>query len=408
MIKDIELFEDIEPLMQKKIIVWGAGVNGIKLLEQLKRAGILAEKVLLCDSNEHRWGEKCGEWEIISPEIISSIVNEKEYLIVISPISSEIQNDILKQISKMKMENIDCYTEWGVKWGIYFNRKTSKVSELYFELFDNGYGVKTKEDRYIQLFKNVSMWMTFAPIHEERIMIYQPGKVGSTSLYRSICDAQKYALHTHRLSLWYEGDSVKRLCEKWGGVKIISIVRDPLARTLSAMWGNIDKTWKRNEGIDFMGVQAWFWKKGFELEEFEWFDKELKTVFGIDIYEYPFDKEKGYTIIEQPGISVLVITLEKMDELEAVIGEFVNIKDFRLVRANEGNKKRYRYAYSEYKKKIRFTERLLEKVYVSNPYMKHFYTDEMIQSFMDKWADKLMEKIPEGEKKFLIDYEQEK
>lgn len=408
MIKDIELLENIEPLIKKKVIVWGAGANGIMLLEQLKRAEILTEKVLLCDSDEHRWGEKCGEWEIMSPEIISSIVNEKEYLIVISPIALEIQEDILKQISKMKKENIDCYTEWGVKWGIYLNRKTSKVSELYFELFDNGYGVRTLEGMQIRRFRKVATWMTFAPIHEERIIVYQPGKVGSSSLYKSLCDAQKYTLHIHCLSLWYEAERMKRLCEKWGGIKIISIVRDPLARNMSGMWENIDETWRYKEGVDFMEVQSYYWQKGFELKEFEWFDEELKTVFGIDIYEHPFDKEKGYTIIEQSGVEVLLMTLEKMDELENVIGEFVNIKDFKLVRANEGNRKRYRFAYSDYKRKIRFTERLLEKVYVSNPYMKHFYTDEMIKSFMDKWADKLMEKIPEGEKKFLIDYEQEK
>ena len=304
------------------------------------------------------------------------------------------------------MGNIPCYTEWGVKWGLYLNQSDVRIEKKFSETFDNGHGVKTKDEMLMKLYMEVSKWMTFAPIHEEHILVYQPGKVGSSSLYRSLCERSQYTLHTHHLSPGYELDELKMLCEKWGGLKVISVVREPLARTISAMWENFDKVWRYSETPNFQEVQHVNFNNNFELEEFEWYNKEMKNVFGIDIYEYPFDKEKGYTIIEKPNLSILLMTLEKMDELEAVIGKFVNVDDFKLIRANEGNKKPYRFAYSDYKKKIRFTEKLLEKVYISNPYMQHFYTDQMIKMFMEKWRNKLEYRIPDEEKKFLIDYEE--
>ena len=72
MIKDFELLTDIKLIVERKIIVWGIGINGKKVLEQLKRVGILMHNIVLCDSDEHKWGKqydagvngriKCFDW----------------------------------------------------------------------------------------------------------------------------------------------------------------------------------------------------------------------------------------------------------------------------------------------------------------------------------------------------------
>ena len=47
---------------------------------------------------------------------------------------------------------------------------------------------------------------------------------------------------------------------------------------------------------------------------FEWFNVELKEPLGLDIYQYEFDKMRGYQIIEKDNIELLLIKLEKLDE----------------------------------------------------------------------------------------------
>ena len=46
----------------------------------------------------------------------------------------------------------------------------------------------------------------------------------------------------------------------------------------------------------------------------------MKEVFGIDVFAYPFDAEKGYTLIKEGNIELLLMKMEKLSELENVIG----------------------------------------------------------------------------------------
>lgn len=395
MVKDFYLLLDTQPLFTRKIVIWGIGQNTKTVTSLLDEIGISREKILLCDSNERRWGETYEVWQIISPEYMSTLVNEEDDIIIISPIASNVQDDILTKICELNLDKLDCYTAWGLKWGIYFNLNVSETGKE---------NIEQHENPNMRNNLKVLKWLAFAPLHEERILLYQPGKVGSRSVYTSLEKANKYTLHTHSLcTLDSEVNNIKMLCEKWGGVKIISMVRDPLTQMLSGMWQNLSQIWRYSDRADFAEVQDYYFEKDFEMYEFEWFNEEIKTVFGIDVYDYPFDKEKGYTIIKQSDISVLLMTMEKMDELENVIGEFVGIKDFKLKRTNEGNTKTYRFAYAEYKKRLRFTQELLDKIYLNNPYIGHFYSNEMIKQFMVRWQKKLEGEIPEEEKNFLID-----
>ena len=232
-------------------------------------------------------------------------------------------------------------------------------------------------------------WIMLAPIYDERILVYQPGKVGSTSVYHSLVKHNKYVLHTHTLSsLEVKTEELKKLCKKMGGIKIITIVRDPIMQMISGMWENFDQTWRYSSSVNFDEIQNYFFGIDFDLYQYEWFNIELKTVFGVDIFKHPFNKEKGYLLIEEDGMSILLMTMEKMNDLNDVIGKFVGIDDFCLDKKNIGSKKAYRFAYSEYKSRIRFSDKLLNDVYYKHPFVKHFYTDDMIKNFISKWNEK--------------------
>ncbi len=355
MIKDLYLLLDIELLLHKKIIVWGIGENGKILIEQLIQAGISDKNLLLCDSDERKQGKKYKGWNIFSPEHIVPVVNSSEYAIVISPINPETQDSILSSAASLNIDILDCYTEWCVKRAICFYRKKAK---------DN-YVQESHEMMLIRQDCRALNWFMFAPLYEERFLIYQPGKVGSTSVYQSLIGINKYAFHTHCLNrLEIGAEKMRSLCEKMGGLKIITMVREPIMQMLSGMWENFDQTWRYSENVNFREIQNYFFGKDFYLYESEWFNTELKAVFGIDVFAYPFDREKGYVIIEERGISILLMTMEKMNELEDVIGKFTGIKKFQLDQKNIGSKKAYRFAYSEYKKIVRFSRELLDQIYL--------------------------------------------
>ena len=72
MVNDFELLMEIAPIITKKIVIWGVGYNGKKVLEHLENAGISKNRILLCDSDESRWGEEYRDWKILSPKGISN------------------------------------------------------------------------------------------------------------------------------------------------------------------------------------------------------------------------------------------------------------------------------------------------------------------------------------------------
>ena len=121
-------------------------------------------------------------------------------------------------------------------------------------------------------------------------------------------------------------------------------------------------------------------------DEFEWYKKEMETVLGINVYEYSFDRDAGYSIIEKDGISLLLIKVEKLNSLEKVIADFLKEDDFKLCNYNLAKEKNYRHAYNEYLREVKIPTGYMDYYYKDNPYMDHFYTKDEKQRFYDKWS----------------------
>ncbi len=118
-----------------------------------------------------------------------------------------------------------------------------------------------------------------------------------------------------------------------------------------------------------------------------WFDTEMKAILGIDVFEHPFDKEGGYSIIKQDNIELLLLKVERLSKLEPVIGEFVGAPHFRLLRANEADDTPLKYLYKNVKDNIKIPEETLTELYKkSNTFMDHFYTEEEKDGFYKKWS----------------------
>ncbi len=77
--------------------------------------------------------------------------------------------------------------------------------------------------------------------------------------------------------------------------------------------------------------------------------------------------------------------MEKLNELENLIGEFLNIKNFRLFNGNISTEKPYRYAYRDYKRNICLPKEMLDGIYYKNERLRHFYTEQECSELYNKW-----------------------
>jgi len=254
-------------------------------------------------------------------------------------------------------------------------------------------------------------------VSEKNILIYQMGKVGSSSLTESLKELNILGLNIHSFfmpipnSLFKKYKSIKYywpktkllfyccffrmqfyLLKQRKKLKIITLTREPISRNISFYFQDfqipIMEVMKDNPESSKNGNIKLLFKDFFQnfnhCHGVNWFDKEFKRAFNINVYKYPFDKDKGYTIIKERNLEILVIKVEKLNELEAVVGEFIGRPEFRLINENEGYKKWYSCLQNNFVNSIEFSEEYVESLY-DTKYMHHFYTDTEIARFRKKY-----------------------
>ena len=179
---------------------------------------------------------------------------------------------------------------------------------------------------------------------------------------------------------------------KW---KLITMVREPIGREISNIYQNmidsnpdlIDKNGHINSNEVTRILETNF--SDFDQENnftCSWFDKELKQAIGLDIYTMSFDRDKGYSIYNIDNIDILVVRIEDMDSFfDEAIKSFLDLDyPVPMIRTNIGSNKTYSDAYKNTANNIFLSKETCEKIYKSK-YVQHFYSQEMIDSFLVKW-----------------------
>lgn len=242
------------------------------------------------------------------------------------------------------------------------------------------------------------------------------GKVGSTTVYSSLSKQLLFApvFHVHFLShnalkeqeKAYKANGKmpsqirhirhgnflrKQINEstaiKW---KIITLVRDPIIRKISIFLQLIDR--KFPNGIDTIEIIKILQEEFRSFEETNdfvctWFDREIKSNFNIDVYDFVFDKQKGYRIITEKNREVLIIRLEDLNNcFQAALEEFLEINEpISLLSENVVTQKQYKEQYIEVVNTIKIPRNVCKLIY-SSKYTKHFYSNEMLNDLIKKWT----------------------
>lgn len=266
--------------------------------------------------------------------------------------------------------------------------------------------------------------------NKEPLLVFQMGKVGSSSIVGSL--AANLANHEVFQIHFLSDDWVTRVVDQYRAASevtgrpsidnhvlasrylsrrfkrrhtgerlhIISLVRDPVARNISAFFQAFPvymakaKTTDDAEGV--RGIKTDELVRLFQEDFGEdrhavpstWFQTHLQPAFNIDVFATPFDHDKHYQIIENEHARLLLLRAEDLDtSLIPAVREFMGVELPLVAHKNSADDKQYAGTYRAFKDELRLAESYVYGLY-NTPFMRHFYTPEEVTSFKNSWLDK--------------------
>lgn len=410
---DLEVCKNIDLLKYaSNIVLYGAGGKGSDVIIRLKRAGIFPSFFIDLDE------DKCGSYKenvkIILPFQLDKAELKDGYVYIIACI--EHPKEVMDLFDQIHLNNVRIITYWGIKMALYVNRKylyENCVKEMMLLDIEK----ERRKNRFLNAgYEQICSLVSYS---ENTIWILQPGKTASTSLEQRLGKNGVAYKKMHKLEYPRHllGDSYKKIWEenvsemKKGPLKIIVAVREPIARDFSAFWQafseenemametsildkDFQKTYDRYINILLKGNKYMKDVLGASLvfswgSEFEWFDEQIKKYLDIDVFQYPFDREMGYTIVERGGIKLFLYKIEKMESILNKISSFVGTRKLPPINDNVGEKKWYGLAYKQFRKEVKIPREYVE-YYYKNSKMDYFYTSKEKEEFLDKWRENIV------------------
>lgn len=172
-------------------------------------------------------------------------------------------------------------------------------------------------------------------------------------------------------------------------LKVITLVREPVANNISMFFQVLGQYLGPDvepSEYDIDELINVFIEKYMHSRPLTWLDAEVKTHFGIDIFQHPFPIETGYSAIYQGNVSLLVLRCDLDDRTKAqVIADFIGIDEFEIVRSNVASEKSYAGPYARFKQRIKIPPALLEQMYNSK-FARHFYSREERDLLRARWS----------------------
>ncbi len=250
------------------------------------------------------------------------------------------------------------------------------------------------------------------------IVVYQMGKVGSTSVYYSLkrLELGVPLYHLHYLNeLDYMAEVSQRRTpaqaaqalqlikvakevraemarhpnKKWN---FISLTRLPVPRLISAFFENIEnhfpnpvERYERGE-LGISEVTDYFVHRFGDHTPRGWFQRQLQEPFGLDVYAVPFDKTRGYQIYHHQNLSLLLVRLEDLNQVATqAMYDFLGIPEFRLVNRNVGETKRTGNIHGDFLKALCLPRDWVTEWH-STQYAQHFYTPQELEQSIASWV----------------------
>lgn len=246
--------------------------------------------------------------------------------------------------------------------------------------------------RWIKIHRE-QLFLRYLEKGQTPILVYQMGKVASASIYTSLRACYNgLVVHTHTFSKDDENEEAKLIYDlyvrKKFKLKIVSLVREPIARNISAFF----QVFERLVGMEYKKskhtpkeLQDIFLKKCNHTLPLNWFDDNIKNKFGIDVYKEPFP-ERNYALFQHQNVELLLMKHDLDDAIKVrVIGDFIDLKNFILKNENISASKEYKHSYKKVKN-LPLPEWYIDKM-LNTKYFRQFYSKESV-NIRAKWSIK--------------------
>lgn len=261
-----------------------------------------------------------------------------------------------------------------------------------------------------------------------KVLVYQMGKVGSSTVVTSLraSELRLPVYHIHFLTdagvayaeriyretwhrrpapvhLWHSKFLRKEIIRrdpvssqappKW---RVITLVRDPIAHLASSFFevlrsqsGYDWTTACQSSSMEAVTEELMERFIAFAYERthpYDWFEDELKPVFGFDVFSESFSRATGYDISKRPGADLLVLKTERLDKCgPQALCRFLGIESCRLVPANQSHSKGYRDLYRRFLTRVSIPADLADRYYETSM-VRHFYEDDEIATMRVRWC----------------------
>jgi len=222
------------------------------------------------------------------------------------------------------------------------------------------------------------------------VFVFQMGSVASSSIYHSLNNYPGAVGHGHDINRnKWQVQCLYSWSKEGNSLNIISTIREPIGRNVSAFFQLYDKHTDSKYEESLLTLE--------QLKELfitnvdhdiplTWFDKNIKDVFGIDVYASPFPPS-GHISFSRKNINLLVMRFDLNDTIkQKLIGDFVNFPKYKLVRENVSSNKIYHKTYKEFTNKVKLPINYIEKM-CDSKYARHFFPENEINAIKEKWSN---------------------
>lgn len=427
MIRDLDLIINFRELYETPVILYGSGYVGKIALKILN--GFNIKPIAFCDTNSALKGNRIEDVVIRSLDDILKLSNERHVIIIITTMANKYK-EIESILYKNSISDSHIYTFTGLLYATWFNMDQFCTDTCLVNLKKIWLHNQSLNVDYLQARIGLENLLINNNQGQTNVIIFQPGKVGSNTIANSFQQSGINFWHSHGIAYatkYYKKtqnklrESVINTIKQMDKVKMVTLVREPIAKDIGHFFQKIDfelpdAGWFV-KGIMEENIQRSFYNYlsvttpfDFTLEKkkeeyckrlichvdaighysengafWGWFDEELYNNFGIDILSVDFDQEKGYSISVHNNIELLILKLEKLNELEDIIKEFTGNGKFKIISSNLAENKSYMYAYKQFQEELILPQKYVDFYYKNNSYMNHFYSEEERKIYYDKW-----------------------
>ncbi len=235
---------------------------------------------------------------------------------------------------------------------------------------DNVPGVRSFHTHYLNPDTIGSMQAMFVRMYEQ---------TGQPTLYRE-----------HAQACWL----AKKIARgDFGDWKIVSLVRDPVARTISAFFRHLPLLHPelghgfRDDPANVAELIGLFRGADHGEDEFAltWFDREVGLVFGVDVFDRPYPKNGLGSVHSCAAGELLVLRTEDLEHSGSqALGRFLGTRPIGLQHLNRATDLSYGRTYTRFLSELRLPREFLDRMYDSR-LARHFYSKDEIATFRGRW-----------------------